>query len=167
VKRFPSGCYGRQRLQFYPAPYRAPLRSFAALVFPWMDDKVLVANIDGRGWCIPSGRVEPFESSAEAAAREALEEGGAVLRGIQYMGCYRISERQEVRWADCYAACVEDLVEIGMQEESLGRQLVSLEELPDMYHLWNELTEQVFLHSREIVERHLRQQCDALVRKQR
>ena len=39
LKKFPVGPYGRQRLQFYPAPFRAPLRAFAGLVFPWMDGK--------------------------------------------------------------------------------------------------------------------------------
>lgn len=153
MRKFPSGQYGRQRLQFFPAPFRAPLRAFAGLVFPWMDGKVLVCDIDGRGWCIPSGRVEPYETSLEAVRREAVEEAGAVLCGIQYIGCYHISERREVRWADCYVAHVRDLVEIGMKEESHGRMLVDLEELPQIYHLWNELTAMVFEHSREILER--------------
>jgi len=156
VRRFPSGQYGRQRLQFFPAPYRAPLRAFAGLVFPWQDEKVLICDIEGRGWCIPSGRVEPFETSLEAIKREAVEEAGAVLQDIQYIGCYYITERREVRWADCYAARVADLVEIGMQEESLGRQFVTLDELPAIYHLWNPLTEMVFQHSREVLSRCLK-----------
>jgi 8-oxo-dGTP diphosphatase len=132
------------------------LRAFAALVFPWMDDRVLVADIDGRGWCIPSGRVEPNETSMEAAKREAQEEAGGILTDLQYIGCYHISERREVRWADCFVARVEGLCEIGMTEESRGRQLVTLDELPDIYHLWNPLTQRVFEHSREILERSLR-----------
>ena len=153
MRRFPAGQYGRQRLQFFPAPFHAPIRAFAGLVFPWDGDKVLVADICERGWCIPSGRVEPTESSLEAVRREALEEAGAVLKDIQYIGCYQITERQEVRWADCYVAHIDRLEEIGMQEESQGRRLVSLEELPGMYHLWNELTKMVFEHSKEILER--------------
>lgn len=153
MKRFPSGEYGRQRLVFLPAPFRAPLRAFAALVFPWQDGKVLVCDIDGRGWCVPSGRVEPNESSYEAIQREAVEEAGAVLCGIQYIGCYQVRERRETRWIDCYVARVKALVEIGMQEESKGRKWVALEELPDIYHLWNPLTKMVFEHSLEVIER--------------
>jgi 8-oxo-dGTP diphosphatase len=153
VRKFPGGQYGRQRLQFYPAPFRAPLRAFAGLVFPWMDGKVLLCDIDGRGWCIPSGRVEPNETSLEAVYREAVEEAGAVLCGVQYIGCYCISERREVRWADCYVARVKELVSITMTEESKGRKLVTLDELPDIYHLWNPLTEMIFRHSKEILER--------------
>jgi 8-oxo-dGTP diphosphatase len=154
VRRFPVGQYGRQTLQFFPAPFRAPLRAFAALVFPWKDaDHVVLADIDGRGWCIPSGRVEPDETSAEAARREALEEAGAVLGTIDYLGCYHITERREVRWADVYVSDVLDLVEIGIPEESHGMRLATMEELPTIYHLWNELTERVFLHSREVLAR--------------
>lgn len=153
MKKFPSGQYGRQRLQFFPAPYRAPLRSFAGLVFPWDGDRVLVCDIAGRGWCIPSGRVEPDETSLQAVKREAIEEAGAVLTDLQYIGCYHISERREVRWADCYAARVERLVEIGMKNESHGRQLCTLDELPAIYHQWSPLTKMVFEHSLEVLER--------------
>jgi 8-oxo-dGTP diphosphatase len=156
VRKFPCGQYGRQRLQFFPAPFKAPLRAFAGLVFPWNGDRVLLANIEGRGWCIPSGRVEPNESSLEAVRREALEEAGAVLKDVQYIGCYMISERREMRWADCYAACVHELVEIGMKEESKGRRFATMDELPEIYHQWSELTRLVFEHSREIVHRHVR-----------
>ncbi len=155
-RRFPEGVYGRQRLRFFPAPFRAPLRSFAALVFAWYEGKVLLCDIDGRGWCIPSGKVEPDETSVEAVRREAIEEAGAVLSDVQYIGCYHIQERREVRWADCFTACVEDLVEIGMKEESHGRKLVSIEDLPTIYHVWTPLTEAVFEHSREVLQRHLK-----------
>lgn len=153
MKQFPSGKYGRQTLRFFPAPFRAPLRAFAGLVFPWRDDEVLLCDIVGRGWCIPSGRVEPSEDSSEAVKREALEEGGAILSDVQYIGCYQITERNEVRWADCYAAKVDDLVDIQVAEESVGRRFMTLDELPEYYHVWNELTDLVFRHSREVVER--------------
>jgi 8-oxo-dGTP diphosphatase len=153
MKRFPSGTFGRQRLQFFPAPFKAPLRTFAVLVFAWLDDQVVICDIEDRGWCIPSGRVEPDETSLEAAHREALEEGGVELERVQYIGCYQISERREVRWADCYAARVTNVGEISMKEESLGMRLVTIEELPGIYHLWNPLTEAVFRYSREVVLR--------------
>jgi 8-oxo-dGTP diphosphatase len=150
VRRFPTGQYGRQTLQFHPAPFRAPLRAFAALVFPWLNDQVVICDIQGRGWCIPSGRVEPNESSMEAVRREAIEEAGALLSNVDYIGCYLISERQETRWADCFVATVANLKEPTMPEESKGVRLVRLDELPDVYHLWNPLTKMVFEHSWEV-----------------
>lgn len=153
IKKFPCGSYGRQSLQFFAAPYKAPLRAFAALVFPWQDEKVLLCNIGDRGWCIPSGRVEPFESSIDAVKREAMEEAGAEIACVQYIGCYKICEKGEVRWADVYIANVASLGEISMPEESLGRQFVSLDELPTVYYDWNELTKCVFEHAFEIMQR--------------
>ena len=153
MKRFPSGTFGRQRLTFFPAPFKAPLRTFAALVFAWQEDRVVICDIEDRGWCIPSGRVEADETSFEAAHREAMEEGGVELERLQYIGCYQISERREVRWADCFAAKVKNVGEISMKEESLGMRLVTIDELPGIYHLWNPLTEAVFHYSHEVVAR--------------
>ncbi len=153
VKKFPCGTYGRQTLQFFAAPYKAPLRAFAALVFPWEGEKILLCNIGDRGWCIPSGRVEPFETSIDAVRREALEEAGATLECVQYIGCYKICEKGEVRWADVYVARVLSLGEISMPEESLGRQLVDMDELPNVYYEWTELTKCMFEHAYEIMQR--------------
>lgn len=153
MRRFPAGKYGRQKLEFFAAPYRAPLRSFVSLVFCWHDDKVLVCDIIDRGWCIPSGRVEPDESSPEAAVREALEEAGAHIFEPIYLGCYRMTEKQEVRWADVYTAHIRELGEITMPQESRASKLVDLSELPDFYYMWSPLTEQLFHYSREVLDR--------------
>ena len=150
MRRYSTGAYGRQKLEFFPAPFRAPLRSFAALVFPWLEDRILLCDIEDRGWCIPSGRVEPNESSREAALREAHEEAGALLGNLQYIGCYRITDRSDIRWADVYVARVLELVEMDRNFESRGRRLVHPDELPAIYHLWTPLTEEIFQLSREV-----------------
>lgn len=123
------------------------------MLFPWQGELVLLCNIGDRGWCIPSGRVEPFESSIEAVRREAMEEAGAEVDCVQYIGCYKICEKGEVRWADVYVGQVVSLGEISMPEESLGRQLVTMEELPNIYYDWTALTKCVFEHAREIMLR--------------
>jgi 8-oxo-dGTP diphosphatase len=64
-----------------------------------------------------------------------------------------MSERQAVRWADLYAARVSSFGEIEMTDESLGRQAVTIAELPEVYHLWNDLTAMVFEHAYEVVKR--------------
>ncbi len=130
------------------------MRAFAGLVFPWQGDRVLVCDIVDRGWCIPSGRVEPAEDSRDAVIREAREEAGAELQDLQYIGCYHISERDEVRWADCYTARVASLGEIQVAEESQRIEFMTLDQLPDHYHLWNELTQQVFVYSLEVLRRY-------------
>ena len=138
---------------FHAAPYRAPLRAFAALVFCWHEEKVLLCDIEDRGWCIPSGRVEPFEEPLEAARREAVEEAGAILRDIQYLGCYRVTERRELRWLDVFVAEVDSLCEIQCPEESRGRQLVTTDQLPEIYYNWSPLIAEVFEYSQEVMKR--------------
>jgi 8-oxo-dGTP diphosphatase len=153
VRQFPSGKYRRQTLTFFPAPFRPPLRAFAVLVFPWQDDKVLICEIADRGWCVPSGRVEPRESSLEAGRRETIEEGGALLGDMHYVGCYQIRERRDIRWAELYAAEVAELVEIQARNESRDRRFASLSELPQIYHVWNPLTKLVFEQAYEAIQR--------------
>jgi 8-oxo-dGTP diphosphatase len=140
-------------MRFYPAPFVAPLRAFAVLVFPWRGDEVLLCDITDRGWCVPSGRVEPKETSQEAGLREALEEAGAELSDLQYIGCYQITEKQDTRWADCFTSHVKSLGAILADHESKGVRFVHSAELPDLYHLWNDLTKMVFEHSHEVLRR--------------
>lgn len=156
MRRFPTCKIGRQSLTFHPAPFRAPLRAFAAIVFPWRGREALLCDIVGRGWCVPSGIVEPGETSEQAARREAIEEAGAIVGDLQYVGCYRITERGDVRWADCFTALVPELVEIGIIAESRARKFVAMEELPQIYYAWNPLIKLVFEHALEVTERSLR-----------
>lgn len=149
--KFPVGTYGRKRLEFFPTPFRAPLRGFAALIFAWQGDQVLLCDIPDRGWCIPSGRVEPGESSQVAAVREANEEAGAILENVLYIGCYRISDKTDVRWADVYTSNVKELIAIPSGFESRGRQFIQVEALPTVYHEWNALIEAVFQYSFEML----------------
>ncbi|KXK19829.1 MAG: NUDIX hydrolase [Fimbriimonadaceae bacterium] len=149
MKRFPVGKYGRQQLSFFPAPYRAPLRSFAVLVFAWKDDKVVVCDISHRGWSVPSGRVEHGETSLEAARREAFEEAGLQVSELNYMGCYQVRDRKETRWVDAFSGLVESMTPIQPGGESRAVRLVTMAELAEIYHLWNDLTKIVFEYSRE------------------
>lgn len=148
MRRFPRGKWGRRTLIFHPAPSRPPLRPTVSLVFAWKEDKVLVCDIPGRGWCIPSGRVELDETGAEAARREAYEEGGVVLTELSYLGCYEILDRKTIIWGEVFAAKIDRFEEIPEESESSGRKLVAVEELPDIYHLWDDLTQRLFEHSR-------------------
>src|SRR5579875_2774870 len=54
-------------------------RLWAVLGFVFYGDKIVLADIEGRGWCIPSGRIEAGETIDEAIERECFEETGARL----------------------------------------------------------------------------------------
>jgi ADP-ribose pyrophosphatase YjhB (NUDIX family) len=68
---------------------------WAVLTIVFYGDKLALADIDGRGLCIPSGKIEPGESIDDAAEREAYEETGAVLAANRrrLIGCYRLVSR--------------------------------------------------------------------------
>src|SRR5687768_6738242 len=68
--------------------------SFAVIAFAWTGDRFLLAKIAGRGWCTPSGRVEPGETAADAARRESLEETGATLLDLVLLGAYELQPEQ-------------------------------------------------------------------------
>lgn len=157
MKKFLSSQYGRQKLDFFPAPYRAPLRAFAVFIYPWVNENIVLCDIESRGWCIPGGRVEPYETSSQAAHREALEEAGAILDRIQYIGCFKMTDntlrKSQVRWADAYTAKVKNLVPINPNFESKGRKLLTLEEIPNIYYQWNQLSQEVFKYSKEVLAR--------------
>jgi 8-oxo-dGTP diphosphatase len=131
-------------MRFYPEPYLPPTPAFAALVFAWSENQILVGDIVGRGWCIPSGRLEPGETSQQAARRESLEECGAVLGELYYFGCFQLPHSDGDRWAECFATTIAEWIEIGVPSESKGRRLVKIDELPEMYYLWNDLVKSVF-----------------------
>ena len=153
MKKFPAGRWGRMAMCFHQAPLRAPFRPFAAMVFAWLDGKVLLCNIPDRGWCIPSGRVEACEDSVEAAHRETLEEGGALIENLRYLGCYEIFSKRKTMWAEAYSANIKELVDIPEGSESQERKLVEAKKLPCCYHMWDPLTEAVFEHARSVSER--------------
>ena len=69
-----------------------------AAVIPFYRDRIcLILSGSGRRWVVPKGHVEPDETAAEAALREAWEEAG--LRGTlcpQPVGSYRYEKKGQV-----------------------------------------------------------------------
>lgn len=146
-------------MEFFPAPFVAPSPAFAALVFPWQDSRVMLANISERGWCIPSGRVEQSETSEDAMRREAREEAGIELGEAIFIGCYRIGEAKEYRWADVFIAEVSDVLDWQPTDESLERLWVEKDDLPGQYYNWEPLVAAVFEHSWQQILNLRRQNC--------
>ncbi|MEJ5171375.1 MAG: hypothetical protein WHU10_10335, partial [Fimbriimonadales bacterium] len=76
------------------------------------------------------------------------------LGDLLYLGTYQIREASNVRWASCYVCELESLGPIPEWTESSGCRLLRIDELPGVYHIWNQLTEQVFRYSFEVLQRH-------------
>jgi 8-oxo-dGTP diphosphatase len=120
-----------------------------ALVFPFYGDRVVLAQIPGRGWCIPSGRIEPGESAEEAARRETFEESGATLGRIAPLGTFTLTSRTtgEVRHGVAFLGDVMNLEDLPEGTESEGRLLMPIEEVESAYFAWDVLLAAVFAHA--------------------
>jgi len=59
-----------------------------AAIFNPEGEILLMDRVDGSGWCLPCGWVEPNEKPAEAAVREAREETGLEVEVKQLVGVF-------------------------------------------------------------------------------
>lgn len=118
----------------------------AALVFPFYGDRVVLADIETRGWCIPSGHLEPRESAEDAVRRESVEEAGATLGKVAYLGYFVLTDRVTgvVRHAPTFIASVSSIGQIPDGTESRGAQLANVEDVAALYFAWDALLAAVF-----------------------
>ena len=121
----------------------------AALVFPFYGDKVVLADIVTRGWCIPSGHVEAGETFEEAVRREAREEAGVTLGHVACLGYFVLTHAQTgaVRHAPTFVGEVLGLGDDPLTPDSRGRQLVNVEDVAGLYFAWDDLLAAVFAHA--------------------
>lgn len=59
-----------------------------AAIFNDAGEILLMERVDGSGWCLPCGWVEPLERPFEAAVREVWEETGLVVEVKQLVGVF-------------------------------------------------------------------------------
>jgi 8-oxo-dGTP diphosphatase len=148
---FPTVSWGDQRATFLPAeaPLPAGASLYAVLVFALQEGRFVVADIPARGWCIPGGRPEPEETLEQTARREAWEEAGAVLGPLRALGHFVLTDptthTQQI--VPAYVAQVLRLEALPADSESRGVRLLSPEELPHHYYLWDALTAAVFAYA--------------------
>ena len=123
----------------------------AALVFPFYGDRIVLADIATRGWCIPSGHIEPGETPEQAVRRESEEEAGAVLGRVAYLGYFVLTHASSgvVRHAPTFVAEVASIGGPPTGGDSLGMQMVNAEDVAGMYFAWDDLLAEVFLHACE------------------
>ena len=128
------------------APTDSSVPMLHALVFAFYGDKIVLAEIPGRGWCIPSGRIEAGETPEQTARREAFEEAGATLSRVVPLGYFVFtdSEKRTVRYAPAFVGEVVGLGELPEESESQGRFLANLEDVAGLYYAWDELLAAVF-----------------------
>lgn len=122
----------------------------AALVFPFYGDRVVLADIATRGWCIPSGHVEPGETFEESVRREAWEEAGATLGRVSLLGYFVLThpDTGAVRHAPTFIGEVQGLSsDAPTGADSRGMQMVAVEDVAHLYFSWDALLAAVFTYA--------------------
>ena len=158
AKAFPTVSWGQTIATFYAGrllPANLP-PVFASLVFALDGEEYALANIAGRGWCIPGGRLEPGETPEEAARRETFEEIGATLGPLTLLGWYILTENETSAQSTIAAYCAEitDYAERPEGFESLGRGKFPYAEIPARYFSWDALLSAVFALAEEEARSH-------------
>lgn len=145
---FPTVLWGQTQATFHAGrnlPDNLPL-VFASLVFARDGEEYALANIAGRGWCLPGGRLEPGETPEQAARRETIEEIGATLGPLTLLGWYILTETETAAQSTicAYLAEVTNYAERPEGFESLGRGKFPYAEIPAHYFSWDALLAAVF-----------------------
>lgn len=121
----------------------------AALLFPFYGDRVVLADIVTRGWCIPSGHLEAGETPEDAVRRETYEEAGVTLDRVFPLGYFILTDTMthHKRYAPTFIGDVRGLGDIPPGHESRGRQLVAVEDVANLYYSWDDLLSEVFAYA--------------------
>jgi 8-oxo-dGTP diphosphatase len=146
-------------VEFLPGselPIESDGNIYAVVVHAFFGDMAVMAEITGRGVCVPSGRMILGESVVQTAIRETFEETGGVLGEdhCHLIGTYRMVRREKnagtghnlgpVFYTAVFVAEVSSFEPIPERSESTGYFLLPMEDIADHYFMWNELLSAVF-----------------------
>lgn len=145
---FPQAQWGQSVVTFLPleSPETPSQEPDAALVFVKQQGCYVVADIVGRGWCVPSGRREVGEHLEETARREAYEEAGLILSELFEIGTTLLLNTQSGRLNVVmnYVARALEFHPIPDGSESQGVRTLHRSELPEHYFRWDPFLEALF-----------------------
>lgn len=121
------------------------------LVICRMGKKWLLTNHKIRGFEFPGGKVEQGESLEEAARREVLEETGATIHTLQFIGEYEVTFQGGTFVKAIFLGNVDKMEEKGHYFETAGPVLID----GDLLKLrWSE--QYSFIMKDEVVEQSMK-----------
>ncbi|MBX0358471.1 NUDIX hydrolase [Halobacillus sp. Nhm2S1] len=121
--------------------------------FCFKDDRLLLVNLDHRGWDFPGGHIEFKESPEECMEREAYEEGYVTGR-CSLLGYIEVDHSENQCWDEdspypkvgyqvFYRMDIEQLHNFQAKYESTERIFINPDEFNEYHHDWNELHQEI------------------------
>jgi 8-oxo-dGTP diphosphatase len=117
--------------------------------FCFLEENLMLVNLEHRGWDFPGGHVERDETPQETILREALEEG-CVEGSTELLGYVIVDHTENPNWDEAskypkigyqvfYKMDIQLLHSFDKKHESLGRIFIDPSSITDYYHQWNPL----------------------------
>lgn len=121
--------------------------------FCFQEDKLLLVDLNDRGWDFPGGHIEPEETPEECFKREALEEG-YIEGGCKLLGYIIVDHSENPTWTESspypkigfqvfYKMNITKLLPFEGRYESTQRTFVYPKDISVYYPKWNMLYQEI------------------------
>jgi 8-oxo-dGTP diphosphatase len=121
--------------------------------FCFKDDRLLIVNLNHRGWDFPGGHIEFQETPEECMKREAYEEGYISGRCFP-LGVIEVDHNENPNWDEgspypkvgyqvFYRMDINQIHNFQAKYESIERRFIDPNEFKIYYHDWNELYQEI------------------------
>lgn len=130
--------------------------------FCFYENKLLLVNLNHRGWDFPGGHIELNETPEECFKREAMEEG-YVKGKCHLLGYIIVDHNDNPKWDEnskypkvgyqvFYLMNIEQLFYFEAKYESAQRTFINHNKVGDYYHNWNELYQEILNYAVNLIE---------------
>ncbi|WP_226674561.1 NUDIX domain-containing protein [Mesobacillus jeotgali] len=128
--------------------------------FCFLEDKVLLVNLNHRGWDMTGGHIEAGESVEDCFKRETMEEA-CVSGNCTLLGSIIVDHSENSQWNDkspypkvgfqvFYRMDITEVLDFEARYESTERIFVNQNQVREYYHDWHELYEHILMYAANI-----------------
>ncbi|MBM7578649.1 NUDIX domain-containing protein [Jeotgalibacillus terrae] len=131
--------------------------------FCFHEGRMLMTDLNHRGWDLPGGHVDEGETPLEAFKREVMEEG-YVEGDCRMIGYITVDHRENEHWDPSgrypqvgyqvfFRMDITKLHPFSAEFEATDRKFVGIKELAEDFNGWNEVYEEAWRSAEKIIEK--------------